>query len=686
MAASSQQRFLPAGWRDGSLALLAALATIALFALLERARPAYFLWDDNASENLPAFALAWRALTGEGVLAHLNLHQYLGQIWLGNGQSGVLYPPIYLAAGLASWVCGDLRWTIELLAIGHLALGAAGMVLLVRHHRVSATVALGVGLLYVTFPFLAQVSRNWIFVAFVAGLAPWSLLALTRVIETPSRGAALALGGVKALLFYQGNVNFAVMLALLEGVFLLAVLASRSSSSARPRDVLASCSGALLATAALAAPLLLPMLEAQQLSATRSTRLPFAEFFSNRLQLGVVSKAQLGWMVERAIHQSSGALFYFGLPCLVLLAALALPAVRRQRDSHVALGGALTAGCALVLGAGGVAVFYPLPLLSSFRWPFKYYLFFLLFAAIALGMGADALCRHGRSARTLALGLLAAGLAGNVLVLFAPRWDRAFGPNRVTEDVSALQRDIGATLPTLTEGRVVSLWQRHIDARTPRFLTHDWATLIGAYHLGGYDPLIARRNFELAMHLEYSNIFRYALDPRVLAYFDRWSVRTLIAPARDDYALRLARWPQLRLYYRDALLQVWENTTAWPVCSFREDPTAPVAYRWRTNGLTAEPGGRGGLLRFGVAPLPWWFVSIDGGPRQPASEGADQQVEVQVPAGTRKVELIYVDVPFRFGVAIAVAFLLFTVGAWSIGLLRRRRGPPPTHELPASKP
>jgi hypothetical protein len=640
---------------------------------LELRYPAYFLWDDNASQNLPAYVHNWRALAGEGVLAHVNLHQYLGQVWLGNGQSGVLYPPTYLAAALATWVWGDLRPTIDLLAILHLALGAAGMAVLLRRRRVAAPIALAAALLYATFPFLAQVSRNWIFVAYVAGLAPWNLLLLLRLLHSPGTRSVLALAAVKALLFYQGHANYAVMLALLDIAFLGATFVCRVPGRATPRAVATAYAGTLLATSALAAPLLVPMLEAQRLSAYRSAPLSFAEYMSNRLELGVLVRAQLGDMVAGAIHGSSGSLFYFGLPCLLLLGVLAWPRRRKDPESRLAVAALVTAGLALALSLGGVAALYPVPVLSSFRWPFKYFFFCLLFGSLAAGLAADALWRRRSVARrVLVVALLAGGVGGNLLVLYTPRWNLPFGPYRVDQTVNATRAQLAATLPTLDQGRVLSLWQRHIDASTPRFLTHNWATLAGAYHLGGYDPLIARRNLELALGLDYSNIFRHPLDERLLGYLEGWSVRTLLAPARDDYAALLARWPQLRLHHRDAWVQVWENTAALPICSWRELPTRPVPYRWRTNGLTIDPGGSGGVLRIGLAPLRWWRVSLDGGPRQAIAVGADQQIEVVVAHGTTEVELVYVNLPFRIGVGITVAFLLVLL----IVAERRNRRPP----------
>ena len=91
---------------------------------LELRHPNYFLWDDNAAYFLPAYVYNWRSLVQSGSFPELNLHQYLGYQYLGGGQPGALYPPVYVALGLSRLLLGDLRHAVDLLAIGHLLAAA----------------------------------------------------------------------------------------------------------------------------------------------------------------------------------------------------------------------------------------------------------------------------------------------------------------------------------------------------------------------------------------------------------------------------------------------------------------------------------------------------------------------------------------------------------------------------------
>ncbi|MCG8455805.1 MAG: hypothetical protein MI919_05945, partial [Holophagales bacterium] len=70
---------------------------LAFLLQLESRQPFYFLWDDNASFFLPCYTFDYETLLEHGRPAHLNYHQYLGYTYLASGQTGVLYPPVYLA-------------------------------------------------------------------------------------------------------------------------------------------------------------------------------------------------------------------------------------------------------------------------------------------------------------------------------------------------------------------------------------------------------------------------------------------------------------------------------------------------------------------------------------------------------------------------------------------------------------
>ena len=99
-----------------------------LLFVIETVRPCFFLHDDNATWFTGAYAHDFRVLTETGRVAEVNYYQYGGEPFLEQGQTAVLYPPVYLGAALARWVSGDLRWTIEWIAAEHLSIACLAFI------------------------------------------------------------------------------------------------------------------------------------------------------------------------------------------------------------------------------------------------------------------------------------------------------------------------------------------------------------------------------------------------------------------------------------------------------------------------------------------------------------------------------------------------------------------------------
>jgi len=661
---SRRQEWLAAG--------VLVLAALAFLVALESVQPFYFLWDDNSSYFLPCYVYDYESLAGFGELPHVNYHQYLGHSYLASGQPAVLYPPVYAGLAVARLATGDLRAVVDVLVVAHLLVSALGMFVLLRRLRISPAIAAGMALLWMSFPFVLQVARSWLWVAYVAAYLPWDLWLLDRLRERPTAPRILVLAAVKALLVYQGYVQYAVLLALFEGVFLLlSWLFERRGEASWWRQALAYAA-AQGASTALAAPLLVPMLHAKSISAYRTGALSFQEFLSLSLPWKAFFAAQVFEMEPRVIHEASGVLFYVGLPSLAALAALAL-----RRDRRRFLIAAAVALTALVLSTRAYGVMYHLPLLSSFRWPFKSFLFFLLFLTVALAGGFDALWRsHRLPLRLLGFGLLLAGLLTHAVFALSPAWSAVFGPNRVDESVAELRRETAQRLP-LAKGRIVSLWMNPSEPRIHRLLVFNYATLAGGFHLGGYEPMISKEHLELAVRLEYSNIFRYELNEESLAYLSSWAVRFFIAPDRPELVHVFGRFPQLRRISEDDGIVVYENTLAEPFAYLARpgDSHVPVEVEWRPSSVRVKTAGRAGLLRLAVAPLPWYVYSLDGKDAGAVAYDETRHVVLELPPGVEVVEVRYVDVPFLVGVGVAGAFVLVLGAVWAWRRLKRRPGP-----------
>lgn len=648
--------------------LILLLASLAWLGALQVVFPSYFLWDDNATFFLPQYVFNWRTLVAHHQLPLINFHQYLGYLYLGSGQSGVLYPAIYLAAGIAQGLFGDLRHTMDVLAALHLGAGSLAMAGLLRHLGAQRWIAAASGLLWVTFPFLAQVGRNWIVVTYSALLLPLNLLALERLLVRPSAGRVATLAAIKAIYFYQGYVQYPVLAALLDLFYIAARCLIDPALRRQLRRFVAGYGMALLGSGLLAAPVLLPMLEAKGLSAYRTGALTFEEFISNAMPVGAFLEAQILRPTGPVIHQAGASIFYVGAPCLLALMVIFFPALRRRAGSGPFVAAALAALVALVFSTRAYGIAYWLPLLSSFRWPFKFFLLFLFFVTVAVAGTCELLRRHQpRLGSWLAALLLTAAIGTNLAILFDPAHDRPFGPNRLEGTVETLIAETEERLGDREAGRVVSLWLTPKEPQIARYLVFNFASLAGAYHLGGYDPLIARSHLELAMGLEFSNIFRWDLDARALEHLSTWSVRYLLVPGRDDLRARIETLPWLRRISSAGGIDVWENPGAWPFAAFTDAPYDALDLTFLANEVRVATAGRGGLARITLAPLPWYRAYADGR-RVALAEDKGRQMVIDVPPGTRDLRIRYEDSGFRLGLALASLTVLGFVG-WN-----RRKG------------
>jgi hypothetical protein len=166
--------------------LFSALAALALLLVgMELVWPGFFLHDDNASWFAGAYAHDFRTLTQSGELAEVNFYQYGGEPFLEQGQTAVLYPPVYVAGALASLFSGDLRATVDWLAAIHLALAVVGFYVWLRRGGADAWVAALGGLVWALNPFVLLLGASWVMVTAAVAWLPW-LFWTVDIVVTPA--------------------------------------------------------------------------------------------------------------------------------------------------------------------------------------------------------------------------------------------------------------------------------------------------------------------------------------------------------------------------------------------------------------------------------------------------------------------------------------------------------------------
>lgn len=277
-------------WRSP---LVLALAAFGIFLLVvEAARPGFFLHDDNATWFVGAYAHDFRVLAETGRVAEVNYYQYGGEPFLEQGQTAVLYPPVYLGVALAKWISGDVRWSIEWIAAEHLALGLLGFYFWLRRGGVAPGLAALGGLAWVLNPFVLIVGASWITVTYLACYLPWLFWALDRLLIRPSHLSAFFLGAILALFFLQGYVQWVLYSGLFAGFYALLQMVERTPM--RRAAVAFHLAEAALVFLMFSLPLLLPMLHAMELSSVRSKPFSTVHALEYRVTGSALLRAQAG--------------------------------------------------------------------------------------------------------------------------------------------------------------------------------------------------------------------------------------------------------------------------------------------------------------------------------------------------------------------------------------------------------
>jgi hypothetical protein len=636
---------------------LAIIALALLLIAMETARPRYFLHDDNASWFSGAYLHDYRVLTETGRLAEVNWYQHGGEPFLQQGQTAVLYPPVYLGVTLAKVISGDTLWTIEWVAALHLALGLLGFYFWMRQGGIDARFAALGALAWVLNPFVLIFGSCWIFVIIVAAWLPWLFWSLDRLLARPSARHALYLGVSMGMLFLQGYVQmfaYALLFVALYAPFQF-LLQPRANRGA----ILYYFGVAMLIGAALALPLLLPMFHATAQSAVRANPLPP----QSALMFSVVPRDILA-----AQFCQFGSSLFFGVtiavlfcPALFLLPAAALGLIRpaveiRRRLIALVLLGLL----ALLLSTRWHVLLTILPIFDRFRWPFKIFLFTHFFLLAALTSWTGSRSSSSRRANLTALSCLAVVVLANLSISLAFHDGNLISTTTIPPAAQPLPPGVDPHL-----GRAVTFSQGVSDAEAYRCLTFAYATYFAFPTLGGYDPLVGLQQVEFSLGIDYPNIWRGVMTPDFQKAFENRAVRYWIVDARSPQLATIASLPGMKPLDRDEQRLVFEDLHAAPLAFAAASPAIPIPVTYSGNSILVPVTGINSPLTISAGPTDGWWYRIDGGPWQRPSY-QDGWLTLQPGPSAHLAEITYFDSPFRQGlllsaILIALAVILIAV-------------------------
>jgi hypothetical protein len=655
---------------DDRKTIIALCLVVLIFLLaLELFCPGCFLYDDNAVQFLPFYHYDWQAVIEKGTVPLINFHQFMGCTYLGQGQTGVLYPPVYGAVALSRLFFHQDFYCIDILVISHLMLAALFMFLLLRKVGAARILCVLGAILWVTSPFILLLSKSWVFVAYTAAFAPLDFLAILIFLEKPSMKNSFFLALIRTLFFFQGYVQYMLVLCAFETLFFIA-LALQKKGVIQGKTLAFYCIS-YVETFFLSSVLFFPMAEAQKASAFRSSGFPFEYFVTFAMSLEDFFKAQVYLFQARIIREckAGSQIYYTGififLPFLLLLKKSYREAMRKDMTLEFIIMGLL----ALISTTFLYGIFYKVPVVNLFKGQFKFFIFFVFFLILSSSLIASrALKQESRPLGRAIMALFVVTILSN-MALIASNRDNTLSTRRV----AALPEKYLSLFSAAGPARIFTCWLKNVPQEEEyMFMTHNMATLFGLYHFMGYgEPLLPRMNLEFGLKLAGS--YGGPLDARILDHLSFWGVRYLVMENLPENRERCAATGQLRLIYGYRDILVFENTRALPlVYSVVNDEMIDVPFEMGINGITIYPrGGKPCAIVASIIPLPGYHYRIDNGKAEPIRAGI-VPLAVSLPPGVKRLTLFYRDPAFAKGATISIVFLALCTLSLLIGHMKKR--------------
>lgn len=641
------------------------------------------LWD-GVAQFYPWRELAHRSFSQHGEFPLWNPHQFCGTPFVGNGQSGLFYPPHWLLA-----VCPTSR-AMGLLNAIHYFLAGLFAYLLLRVLGASAAGSLLGGLVYSFGGFIVA----WTELPSLIETAVWlpaGLLGVEVIFRRSRLWGGMVLAGALDMSLLAGHLQIAAYVWLVAAAAGLAHVIHGLWIRRETLQPMLSLVAAFLLGAGLGAVQALPTLELGARSPRGGGEVSAAgyQFHLERAMVPaelttIVDPDFLGSPVtgdynpERISYSEHCAFIGVAGFVGVLLALL----VGRRRKAVWLY--AIIGGLALWVSLGGppaYVYYYLIPKIGLAGGFSRLLSVFTLCAGVLCGLGVTALSDAART-RSDILGPVwkAAGWA-LVLVALAQAvpWAYRFNPRTPAEQVYPRTEIIDALLRVAGNDRVLAISppERWTLYEMPEaFLPPNSATVYGYYSLNGYDSLSTES-------------------------YRRWAATVeggLASPAANGNMLLLSR----PLNYRVAGCRYYLTNQPLPVTSpaprvvyggpegvIVEDTDSPgYAYgpalkdRLGPADVIRDGPNRirmqlGGIDDFGVnlaeSFYPGW-VAIVNGVRQQIGVGEMTFMQISAPAGAADVQLYYMPSSVAVGGFVTLLTLAVVVALVTGRLARRRSG------------
>lgn len=662
---------------SGFVYFLLFLLTLVYLAFVEYLFPNSFLTSDNATYYLPSYVHNFRSVFEYNTIPLINFHQYLGTTHLAQGQTGVLYPPVYIAGLLSQILFEDYLHTMIILGFLHYYASGVGMFLLLKRFKVETFLAFISIIMWITFPYFIFVGRGWIFVLYTIAYLPFNFLFLDKLLDKPKFKYAIILSVLKALFFFQGYVQYVFMLIFLEFIYFLIYIRINGFNSGiidtpssiwkkvyENRKLISQFKYYLISIllfTGLSAPLLFPMIEAQRESHYRALRVPIGDFLEHYLTFVQFVKTQFFNFDIIGAFWVTNEIFFIGIINLLILIFSIYSSIKgKLKNIKQIYIFQILAVFTFLLSSRFYIIFYPVPFFNFFRWPFKYFLFFLFFCflSVVLFLNKKLVADKTKSNNYIFFMLFLCILFN--LYAFYQDSDSVMDKFSLHKESSYLDRFVSED-----EGRIFSYALTDNNyAGYANYYTHNYATLYNKYHIAGYDPLRSELINRLALGLDLSVPRRnITLNKQELEYLDNWSVKYLLLYKSGGARSKEFVSSKYKLSFENSRIFLLESSKSVPYIFYfsggNEDfnkghfinnyKRKNIKYEFGINEIQIFPEiNEIERLVVNVAPLKWYKFFINGEDKGFIENGTIRPV-IKIDSDTKTVKLKYVNYYYYLG-------------------------------------
>lgn len=678
---------------------------------LEWWSPNYFLYDDNVMALWPLQKFNWESLFVHGQIPFVNYYQHLGDEYLSQGYTQVFSPLFYLGTGLSLLFTGDYLWGIDCYVLASFLLSGLGMLTLLRRWlELENNIALLISMVWVTLPFIVLLDKAWSTMVGALAFLPLVFMTTFSLLKRPGFKTLLIAGAVKALAFYSGHPHFVFILFFTEAIFLFfyfwvwmfqgiqykAINEDRTLSTVvmqafRALDkryilrLVGAYVASIVAFICLVGPLLFPMLDAMNNSAFRDRAMNVAEVVTLAIRVPQFFQAQVGTFAVALMGHTTSVVYFIG-PLLLTLPFFAWRIRRQYRLVVWAL--FFTTIFVFILATLWHQYFLWIPLLDTFRWPFKYFPFFAFLLILISGFVCNRLWNLSCPSRWryLAPVLLVTTIILNTGIVFlhGRGATNALGPYTITEHelsdrfAGVIDKHRGYVVQGAVEA---DFFDSSLYLQPHKFLAFNYPTFWKYFHFTGYNPLIRRPNYviglpEYRVNVNYYNNYNFTYLPAYIEHFTQWGVRYFIVADSPTARKVFAGYEPMELIYEQDGLLVYEHIPSLPLMYLKSNPTTPVDFEVQGNNLVISPNNTGPdelVVNF----VPSEFYSYQLGSNQEFINLDEQPIDFLNPMSfsltepVDRVTLKYTNIFFYFGVFVVSGFIVLVGTIW--WLARRRQ-------------